>query len=96
MVGVFGAWADYKITSNREGGTGRADLIFKPKRLRDPAIIMEFKQVKKKKEVLPACKAALRQIEENQYDYELVDDGYDVMKYGICFCGKSCIVLGEE
>jgi hypothetical protein len=95
MIGIFGDWADYKMTSNRESGTGRADLIFKPKRLSDPAIIMEFKRVKKKKEVLPACEAALRQIEENRYDYELVDDGYDVIRYGICFCGKSCIVIAQ-
>lgn len=96
MLGLFQDWGSYKVVSNRESGTGRSDLVLWPKNLEDPGIVMEFKYVQKKKEVLPACDMALKQIEEKQYDYELLDDGYDVIRYGICFCGKSCMVkLGE-
>lgn len=96
MLGLFQGWEDYNIKSNRESGMGRSDLIFYPENVEAPAIIMELKQVQKKKEILPACKDALQQIEDQQYDYELLDDGYEVIKYGICFCGKSCMVeVGE-
>jgi len=39
------------------------------------------------------CDKALEQIEERKYDTELVDEGYQsILKYGICFCGKNCMV----
>lgn len=92
MLGLFQNWDDYKIKSNRESGIGRSDLIFYPENIEAPAIIMELKYVKKRKEILPVCEEALKQIEDRKYDYEFVEDGYHVIKYGICFCGKSCFV----
>lgn len=39
------------------------------------------------------CDVALRQIEEQNYETELVADGCSgVMKYGVCFYKKGCMV----
>ena len=39
------------------------------------------------------CQEALRQIDERHYDEGLIDEGYlKILKYGICFCKKSCMV----
>ena len=39
------------------------------------------------------CKEALQQIDEKHYDEGLIEEGYPlVLKYGICFCKKSCMV----
>lgn len=49
MLGLFQGWEDYNIKSNRESGMGRSDLIFYPENVEAPAIIMELKQVQKKR-----------------------------------------------
>ena len=39
------------------------------------------------------CRAALDQIEEKDYAAPFLDKGYTrIMKYGICFCEKTCMV----
>ena len=39
------------------------------------------------------CLLALRQVEERHYGEVLVEEGYPlILKYGICFCKKSCMV----
>lgn len=39
------------------------------------------------------CEAALRQIEERRYEASLKDEGYEtIIKYGICFYKKECLV----
>ena len=39
------------------------------------------------------CQEALRQIEEKHYDAELLDKGIEwIIKYGVCFCRKNCII----
>ena len=92
MLGLYKNLECYHIKSNRESGAGRSDLIFYPENLEKPAIIMEFKHVSKPKQMENGCTRALQQIENEKYDYELADTGYKVLKYGICFCGKSCMV----
>ena len=56
---------------------------------------MEFKHVSKPKQMENGCTRALQQIENEKYGYELADTGYKMLKYGICFCGKSCMVKLE-
>ena len=77
----------YEITSNRESGLGRSDILLKATRPSDWSIIIEFKQVAD----LPGlAQAALEQIEEKQYASGLTGP---VLLLGIAHNGKECEVL---
>ena len=93
MVGLFGGLCGYQIKSNREYGNGRPDLVLSPYNPRKSVIIFEFKSCKKYNQMAEGCKAALDQIEEKDYAAPFLDKGYTkIMKYGICFCEKTCMV----
>ena len=64
----------------------------------DPAVILELKVCKEPKDIYKMCDEALAQIEKNKYDDELRQKGYEnIIKYGISFYKKDCIIkLGEE
>ena len=64
------------LTSNRESGFGRYDVVIEPKNPRkNPAVIIEFKvrDEEEEKNLQDTAKAALDQIEEKQYDAALLD-----------------------
>jgi len=67
----------YIISSNRESGLGRYDIMLEPKKAEAPAFIIEFKVVRAKRgETLEdGVGAALRQIEEKQYEAVLRGSG---------------------
>lgn len=93
LLGLLGGLCGYEKLSNRESGEGRYDIVLKPYDERQPAVILELKRVRRFTEMDGMCKKALQQIEDNHYDAELSDEGYPViLKYGICFCKKSCMV----
>ena len=93
MVGLFGGLSGYAMKSNREYGNGRPDLVLSPYNPRKPVIIFEFKSCRKYTEMAEGCRAALDQIEEKDYAAPFLDKGYTrIMKYGICFCEKTCMV----
>ena len=96
MVGLFGGISGYKMQSNREYGNGRPDLVLRPYNPRKPVIIFEFKYRKRFNEMENGCNEALTQIEEKNYAQPFLDQGYQkLMKYGICFCEKTCMVRIE-
>ena len=86
----------YIITSNRESGFGRYDVILYPRK-DDDAIIMEFKVFNKRREknLEDTLASALRQIEEKQYAQTLIDRGIAserIRKYGFAFVGKEVLI----
>ena len=89
----------YLITSNRESGFGRYDLVMEPRKEELPAIIIEFKVFNKRREqnLEETVAAALAQIEEKQYEKELLARGIAkerIKKYGFAFLGKE-VLIGE-
>ena len=82
----------YILTSNRESGFGRYDVMLEPKRAEDNAYIIEFKvQDTDEKELADTVQDALRQIDRQNYETALAAKGIArerIRKYGFAFCGK--------
>jgi len=86
----------YQITSNRESGFGRYDIMLEPL-ADDNAIIIEFKVFNKRSEknLENTLTAALTQIEEKNYAQTLIDRGIAperIRKYGFAFEGKEVLI----
>ena len=87
----------YVITSNRESGFGRYDVMMKPKTNMDHAIIMEFKvhDAEDEKTLKETAEAALLHIEEKKYAASLETEGIPperIRKYGFAFQGKNVLI----
>lgn len=88
---------EYRITSNRESGFGRYDVMLEAKDQQKDSFILEFKVHNKKKEntLEDTVEAALKQIEEKQYEAELISRGVKrekIRKYGFAFEGKNVLI----
>lgn len=93
LVGVLSGFSGYAMDSNKEHGDGRPDIVLRPHNPRKAVIIMELKRAEKYNAMEKLCEDALQQIEDKNYAAEYIDEGYQgVIKYGICFCKKSCMV----
>ena len=86
----------YVITSNRESGFGRYDIIMEPRRPENDAIIIEFKvQHSSEKNLADTVQKSLEQIEERNYQSTLLSRGIPeerIRKYGFAFCGKKVLI----
>lgn len=97
IAGVLTGMKGYIVKSNREGGRGRSDIFIKSVTRRKPAYVIEFKIAEKFDQLEKRAEDALLQIEQRGYARELQDDGYaTVIKYGIAFLGKDCLVKMQE
>ena len=88
----------YVLTSNRESGFGRYDVMLEPKNLKDNAYILEFKVHDKEddeKTLEDTVANALAQIEDKKYEVALIEKGIPkehIYKYGFDFEGKKVLI----
>lgn len=91
---------DYVITSNRESGYGRYDVMLEPRDKEKKAFLLEFKihEPGEEDSLRTTVDAALRQIEEKQYEAALIARGLkkeQICKYGFAFEGKK-VLIGKK
>ena len=87
----------YIVTSNRESGFGRYDVMLEPKNKEDKAFILEFKihDPEDERDLQETVKAALAQIEKKAYKTDLIAKGLNeekIYSYGFAFEGKKVLI----
>ncbi len=90
----------YILTSNRESGFGRYDVMLEPRFPGGDGIILEFKvqNTDTEKELADTVKSALAQIDKKNYEILLTEKGIPtekIHKYGFAFSGKTVLIDGR-
>ena len=102
VLGMMVDLADrYTITSNRESGYGRYDIMLKPIKDGLPAMILEFKvrHPEDEESLEETVRSALKQIEDKNYSASLIAEGFpeeNIRKYGFAFEGKKVRIDGGD
>lgn len=93
LAGILKNMDNYIVLSNRESGNGRTDILIKYPSVRGKAVIIEIKVAKTYQGLEGKCLEALEQIEKQKYEESLRMEGYkNIVKYGIAFYKKECMV----
>ena len=87
----------YRVTSTRESGFGRYDVMLEPLEKTKDAFVLEFKvfNPRKEKTLEDTVANALQQINEKDYDCELLSRGIqkeNIFHYGLAFEGKKVLI----
>lgn len=91
LLGLFGNMDDRSVQSNAEAGDGYSDIAVAILD-KDIGIIIELKYAENA-QFDAACREALKQIENRNYEELLIDDGMKtIYKYGIA-CYKNAVRL---
>lgn len=90
IVGLFSG-AGYQVSSNKEQGTGRADVIVRDQKKRR-AIVIEIKRSKTEEVLQKDCAKAIEQIKREQYAKTLLKGYRTILCYGIAFFEKECVI----
>ncbi|MFA6527347.1 MAG: AAA family ATPase [Candidatus Babeliales bacterium] len=100
VVGMLLSLQDrYEVTSNRESGYGRYDVMIIPRDITKLGIILEFKKAgaDRPETLEESAENALKQIIDKQYDVELGSRGIqNILKLGIAFKGKQVCIKHES
>lgn len=91
---------EYAVSSNRESGFGRYDVLVEPNDKDRDAFILEFKvyNSRKEKSLTETAQAALDQIRDRRYCTELLKKGIkeeNIYSFGLAFKGKEVLILME-
>ncbi len=91
VLGLLRSQENWLVQSNAESGEGCSDIaICTPERT---GIVIELKYAENGN-LEAACEKALKQIEERKYAVSLQRRGMKkIIKYGIAFCEKECMVV---
>ena len=91
LLGLLRSQDSWLVRSNAEMGEGYSDIFIQtPDRI---GIVIELKYADDGN-LEAACSKALKQIEEKKYAEGLKRRGTKkIIKYGIAFCGKECMVV---
>ena len=87
----------YRLTSNRESGFGRYDIMLQPLEDNLDGIIIEFKvfNPRREKTLSDTAENALKQIADRDYARELVENGIPesrIREYAFAFRGKEVLI----
>jgi len=104
MLSLTGLFLDtHYISSNRETGDGRADLLLEPKSGKYPGVIFEFKVLREQgidqkvmsEKLEEQAKNAYQQVLDKNYDAELKKRNIKtIYRYGVAFYKKTLAVYG--
>ena len=88
---------EYDITSNRESGSGRYDIVLEPKDRNKTAFVLEFKVGDNEEELEKLSIEAIEQIKKKEYASSMKFKGInDILGVGIAFYKKKIRVKFEE
>ncbi|WP_341748756.1 AAA family ATPase [Candidatus Tisiphia endosymbiont of Sialis lutaria] len=93
MLGLINTLAsDYIIDSERETGSGRADIMLIPRAgKQDNTIIIEYKICKSPEELESVAREGLEQIAKKRYEAKIKEYSHvqKIIKISMAFCGKE-------
>lgn len=94
LLGLFGNMHSWMVRSNAESGEGYSDISVEIKNEKI-GIVIELKYAENAS-FNAACKEAMKQIRERNYEEKLIDDGMKtIYKYGIACYKKRCKVVSD-